>query len=481
MLSVAGRAGTGALQLLTTVALARLLVPEDFGLVAIVFALGSFAPVLIDLGLTDATIQKEHITPSEVSSLFWITLSLSLVVALGFVLLGPLMASVYGQPRLSQIAQTVAVSFLFYGASVQHIALLRRAMRFSDIAVIEIIAYFAGAGVAVVMALLGSGYWALVARSLVTAVCLAGGTWIRCNWRPGLPSFNAEALSMVKFGFHVTGYSLSHFVTRAVDRAGLGLFYSPATVGIYQNALLLYENAIHALMFPLHTVGISALSKLRQDTEALKRAYVRALSNVAFYAMPAFVVLAVAARDLVPLILGDKWIQAGGILSILALRGVVHTIESSQGWLHLALGQPRRWMQWGFLTALVQVIAVGLALPFGAAGVAVAYVLAGAILTLPSVIYAAQPLKMGYRTLLDAVGRQLLGAAVALIAGSCIAFTLAESMPALLRILTSASVCILAYAAIVIGIFQFTDPLRLLFQVGRRAIPMRSYARRTNV
>jgi len=477
VLSVFARAATGVLQLATTLFLARLLTPEDFGLVAIVLALSGFAPFLIDLGLSDATIQRPKITHTQVSMLFWMSLGLSLCAACLLWLASPLIASIYHQPVLRGIAIATAVSFIFFGLSVQHIALLRRAMRFGNLAVIDIGSYLAGASVAIVMAVHGSGYWALVARQIVTSVCMAAGAWISCNWKPGLPRFDPAANSMMRFGIHVSGYSVTNFITHAVDRAALGLVYGPRLVGFYQNALVLYENSVNAIVGPLHNVGVSALSKLYQEPEELKRRYAMALSNVAFYSMPAFATLAVIGWDLVPWLLGEKWSYAGKILSILAFRGLLHPIEGSQGWLHLALGQPKRWMYWGILTAMVQVVAVCLGLPFGVVGVAVAYVLAGSVLALPSVLYAGRPIHINVRLITQAVGRQFIAGVVGLFAGGGILLLLPESAGRIARIISSGSMCLGGYLVVVVGIFRLSEPLRLGFASLKRFIPWQIYSR----
>jgi O-antigen/teichoic acid export membrane protein len=208
LIFIVGRMMNGVLQFATTVVLARLLVPEDFGVVAIAAAVTSFGPSLIDFGLTDATVQRPKITPGEVSAMFWLSLGMSSLMALLLVLGSPFLASMYGQPSLAAITAMMGLDLVFYGLSLQHLALLRRGMRFNEIVMIEIGAYIVGAVVAICIAKNGGRYWALIARPLVTSFCMAVGAWICCDWRPGFPTFNAAVKSMVKFGMHVTGFSI---------------------------------------------------------------------------------------------------------------------------------------------------------------------------------------------------------------------------------------------------------------------------------
>src|SRR5262249_10113997 len=279
--SVAMQYGNGTLQIVAGIVLARLLTPEDFGLVAIVTVLTSFAPLLIDFGLGDAITQKSKITRSQVSSLFWLSSGIGLAIAVIMASCSPLIAWIYGEPRLDMIAFYSAISFVLWGMSNQHLALLRRTLQFARIAKIQVLSTLVGIAIAVFMAIWGYGYWALVLRPIATSLCIAIGAWLVCRWRPGFPVFDNEVKSMVRFGLHVVGFSVSYTVARSTDRIGLGLFYSPDVVGYYQNATVLYDNSIFSTLLQLHTVGSAALSKLQSNPVALRQKYEAALSALA--------------------------------------------------------------------------------------------------------------------------------------------------------------------------------------------------------
>src|ERR1700722_11195799 len=126
IVSVATQYGNGAFQVIATVALARLLTPADFGLVAIIIVLTSFAPLLIDFGLGDATTQRKTITRSNVSSLFWLATGIGVALAVILALCSPLIAALYHQPVLKPISLCTSITFVFWGLANQHLALLRR-------------------------------------------------------------------------------------------------------------------------------------------------------------------------------------------------------------------------------------------------------------------------------------------------------------------------------------------------------------------
>src|SRR5262249_50761483 len=150
-----------------------------------------------------------------------------------------------------------------------------------------------GIAVAIFMAIRGYGYWALVIRPIVNALCVAIGAWLACRWRPGFPLLDDEVKSMIRFGLHVVGFSVTYAASRAVDRIGLGLFYRPDEVGYYQSAITLYDNSIFSALVQLHGVGSAALSKLQSNPAALRQKYEAALSAVAFFVMPTAAILSV--------------------------------------------------------------------------------------------------------------------------------------------------------------------------------------------
>ncbi len=465
IVSVAMQYSNGALQIVAAIVLARLLAPEDFGLVAIVTVLTSFAPLLIDFGLGDATAQRSKITRSQVSSLFWLSSGIGLAIAVIVAACSPLIAWLYREPRLETIALYSAITFVLFGASNQHLALLRRTMQFGTIAKIQISSTLVGIAIAIFLAVCGYGYWALVLRPITSSLCIAIGAWLACRWRPSFPLFDNEVKSMVRFGLHVVGFSVTYTLARAVDRIGLGLFYRPEEVGYYQNAITLYENSIFSVLGQLHTVGSAALSKLQSNPAALRQKYEAALSALAFFVMPTAAILSVTAEDVTVLLLSEKWRAAGSLLNIIALRGIFQVIEGSQGWLHLSIGRADRWQNWGIVTLVVQVVALLGGLPFGATGVAVAGVITSLLIAVPSISYAGRPIGIGAALVMRAVGPQLIGAISTAAGGWWLQATALTDFSSFVRILLSTGFCACIYLIIVVGLFRLTEPIRIAGRV----------------
>src|SRR3954447_9686578 len=181
------------LNLISTVILARLLTPKDFGLVAMVTAVTGFLAVFRHAGLATPTIQREHITQAQVSNLFWINLAVSGSCTVVVAALAPVLAWFYGDPRLLPITLCLSMTYLIGGFRVQHLALLRRQLRFKSIAIIDVGSMTLGVAVGVVMAFLHFGAWSLVGLSLATEFGSFIFTGSISQWRPNWPSRNSGA------------------------------------------------------------------------------------------------------------------------------------------------------------------------------------------------------------------------------------------------------------------------------------------------
>jgi PST family polysaccharide transporter len=453
--------------------LSRLLSPEDYGLVAMVTAITGFAPILVDLGTRDAVVQRERITESEVSTLFWITVIVGCTFGALAAASGPIIARFYNEPRLTTIAVVSALNFVVVALINQHQALMRRALMFRELAAIEVAANLLSACVAIIMAFCGFGYWALVTRSLAMYCFMALGVWGCCAWLPGKPHFTSGVKDMLKFGIHLTGSALVDFGGRNFDRVAIGRALGARILGFYQQALFIYYNLLDVLVFTLNQVAIVSLSKLQSDPNEFRRCWAKALSTLVFYTAAVFGLLAVTSQDIVVLLLGTRWATAGVILSILALRGIPHSIERTSGWLYVSTGRADRNMRWSMFATVGQIIALLCGLPFGTMGVAVAYTLSMVALFIPAIAYAGRPLEIGAGTVVRVVGRQLLGATIAAAVGFSLRAWGLSDAGSLLRVIVIGTAFLSVYFVIVVGIFKMRTPLHVLGWAIRDFLPAR--------
>jgi polysaccharide transporter, PST family len=472
VLTIISQGGNVVTQVISTIVLARILVPEDFGLVAMVSAITGYIAIFVDLGTRDAVAQHARLAEGEASAMFWITAATGLTFALVTVLCAPLIAGFYGLPKLKTITMLMSIPFLLSALYYQQQALMRRALMFRQLAIADVSGNTIGAGLAILLAHLGYGYWALVWKPAITALATGCGIWATCGWWPGRPAFTSSVKGMVRFGLNVTGFSITDAISRSVDRVALGHSYGPRNLGFYQNALNIYDNSVGVTL--LHNVATATLSKLREDLGALKRAWSTALSSLAFFAAPAFVVLAVIGQDLVVLLLGAKWTTAGTILSVLALRGPAQVVATTNSWLHVAAGRPDRWRRWGLLNCGLTICALLCGLRYGSIGVAASYAILAYLVMVPSMLYAGRPLNIGIRDVLLAVGPQICGALATAGFGFVLRETLFARVSVPARLLLLSLLCSAFYLVVMVLGFRMTKPLAVAASLVRRREPVKN-------
>jgi len=370
-----------------TVVLARLLTPQDYGLIGMVAVVMGFVSMFKDMGLSVATIQKEEITVEQVSTLFWVNLGLSLVVMALTVGIAPGVAWFYGEPRLTLITVGFAAGFLFSGLTVQHEALLRRQMRFVALAAIEIISLIVGLIVAITLAWRGWGYWALVANQLAQGLTYAVCVWLVCAWRPGRPVRHAGVRSMLVFGGNLTGFHVVNFFARNLDNMLIGLFWGSKPLGLYAKAYQLLLLPIDQINEPIASVAVPALSRLSDAPQRYRKAYLRILEKLTMLTMPGMALMIATSDWIVTIVLGAKWIEASRIFAFLGIAGLVQPVANTTGWLFITQNRTRHMFQWGIIGSVIIVASIIGGLPWGAVGVAASYSVVFVCVVMPLLLW----------------------------------------------------------------------------------------------
>lgn len=384
------------LTIVSTASLARLLTPADFGLIAMVATLTEFVAQFKDLGLSQATVQKDKINHSQVSTLFWINVALSTAITLLVAALAPVIAWFYNEPRLTGITLILAGGIIFSGLGVQHQALLTRQMRFSALAATDFTAILTGIIVAIVAAWNGFGYWSLVMMQLTTTVVNTAGDWILCGWRPGLPVRNSGVRSMLVFGGNLTGFNLINYFSARLDHILIGWYWGAQQLGLYASAYKLLLLPLRQINRPVTSVAIPTLSRLQGDPERYRQYYRKGILLIVSLGMPLVAFLCIDADKAVILFLSEKWIDAIPIFQLLTPAAFILTFNVATGWVYMSLGRTDRQLRWSYVRTTVTVICYFLALQSGTLAMATAYSLSFVFTLIPGIIYCYQdsPLRL---------------------------------------------------------------------------------------
>lgn len=376
------------LQMGSTMALARLLTPADFGLVAMVFAVTGFVGMFKDAGLSMATIQRDEITHDQISVLFWINVCISTCLMLFTLALAPAIAWFYGEPRLVWITVAYAGTYIFGGMTIQHQALLRRQMHFHILAGIELAAMTVGIISATVTAYFTKSYFSLVLMPAASAAFNALLVWVFCNWRPSWPRRNTGVRPMLKFGANMLASSVLWYVSQNIYDVLIGKILGAEFLGFFTKAYHLMLVLIRKVNNPLYSVTYPALSALQNSPKEFRAYYRKAIGMMAFVSMPCSVLFFVAAKHIVLIMLGDQWLYCISVCRALGPAAFLGAIGLSIACVIIPIGKPDREWKLKGISVTIHFIALIIGLKWGIIGAAVAMSITEILFFIPSHIYA---------------------------------------------------------------------------------------------
>lgn len=370
LFTVASQGTQFFLQSISTVVLARLLAPADFGMVAMVTAITGLGQAFADLGLSEATIQHTEIDNDQISTLFWVNVAIGLGLMLLTLSLAPVLVWFYKEPRLKDITFLMSLTFLFGGLRVQHGALLKRQMRFLALAIRDVTSYAIAVPLAIILAWRGAGYWAIVALPLTLNFTQMSLSWLMVRWLPSFPRRHTKVRSLISFGGNVAASYFVTNVTRSSDSILTGWYWGAGPLGLYSRAYNLLMLPVRQLSSPAGSVAIPALSRVQDNPERFARYYLRAANLILWITAPIFGFLFVAARPVIDLVLGAKWVAAVPVFQILALAGLGQPLFELTIWSFVSRGESKRLLRMMLIMCPILVTSYAIGLPFGIRGVA---------------------------------------------------------------------------------------------------------------
>jgi PST family polysaccharide transporter len=402
-----------AAQVISTVILARLLTPADFGVVTMVT---TFSLLLVSFGLngfTEAIIQFEEVDHYTVSNLFWLNTGGALLLAITFAAAGSLLARFYRNPLVPEVATCLSLGIVISAASVIHLALLKRAMCFVGVSTNDFIGRAVNTAVSILLALKGWGYWALVAGIIAQQLSVTIGAWCLCRWIPSSPRQTGKTGAMVRFAAKVYAQFSLGYANLNIDNLLVGWRFNAVALGFYKKAFDLFALTASQLTAPLNNVALAALSRLNQDHDRFRRSLASSLGMIAFVGMAASADLTLVGKDVVRLVLGAKWSESARIFEIFGPGIGAMLLCSTVGWVHLSIGKPERWVRWSLVALLVTVSMFLTALHWGPAGVAGAWSISFWTLLIPGYWYAGRPIGFGVSHLISAIWKYVVAALLA--------------------------------------------------------------------
>ncbi|MCK1619077.1 lipopolysaccharide biosynthesis protein [Bradyrhizobium sp. 159] len=393
--------------------MARLLDPEDFGLVAMATVVTGVYGLFSTAGLSSATVQQATVTDEQISTLFWINLAIGILLALMSAASAPALVAFYHEPRLFWVTIAIGFGFVFNGAGVQHSALLERELRFTALAVIEFLSQVGGIALALCVALAGAGYWALVAAAIISPAISTICAWLATAWIPGTPLRGRAISPMLRFGGTITLNTLIVYVAYNLDKVLLGRFWGADALGIYARAYHLVSIPTSNLNAAVGGVAFSALSRLQHDPVRLRNYFLKGYSLVVSLTVPTTIFCALFSDDIVRVVLGVKWLESAVILRLLAPTVLILGMINPLAWLLYSIGLQGRSLTIAAVIVPLVISAYFVGLPYGPKGVAIAYSAAMTFWVVPHIAWCLHGTAISLSSLFLAVSRPLLSGVLA--------------------------------------------------------------------
>lgn len=310
------------LQFFVAIALARLLSPEEFGTIALLYLFVGLAGAFVDSGLSAALVQRQEITHTDESTVFWFNIGTAGAIALCLWISSPLIARFFEIPVLEPLTGVIALNLIVSALGAIHGTLLAKRLDFKTPMKIGAIATSISGGVGIFMAWQGYGVWALVMQTFTSTLLTTVLLWCFNKWRPRFEFSIDSARRLFGFGGYLLMSGLLDVSYNQLYAIVIGKFYGVSEVGFYNRAESTKNLPTGILSSILWKVALPVFSTVKSDKKKLRDGISNALGVFMLINIPIMIGLAAVADSLVFVIFGSKWLPAVPILQILAIAGI---------------------------------------------------------------------------------------------------------------------------------------------------------------
>lgn len=358
------------LKLISTFALARLISPNDFGIFTMATALTGFVTLFKDGGLSMATVQRSEVTHDQVSTLFWINVAIGSFLTVFVMAMAPVIAWFFGEPALLPVTMVISGTMFLGGLTIQHLALLKRQMRFTSVGIREQGTTAFGLAVGIFMAWFDFGYWALVGMLVASGFAEVVLTWSAVRWIPGPPRRGTGVRSMLAFGGCLSLSSTLNYLRRNVDNIVIGYLFGPVALGLYQRAYALLLLPIQQANTPMSNVIVPALSRLQNEPERFRQAYRKSLTLMSSLSMPIAGIAFLQPHNIIELALGSQWLDAVPVFLALVPAGIASSVNGVSGWIFISRGRSSRHLRTQVIATVIILAGILSGIYWGPVGIA---------------------------------------------------------------------------------------------------------------
>ncbi len=325
----AERCGAQGVSFIVSVVLARLLLPDDYGTVALVTVFTAVLQVFVDSGMGTALIQKKDADDIDFSTVFYFNCVVCILLYAGMFVSAPLVASFYNKPELTSLVRVISVTLLISGVKNIQQAYVSRNMLFKKFFYATIAGTIFSAVLGIIMAYMGFGVWALVVQQLSNSVVDTIFLWITVKWRPRLAFSFKRLKGLFSFGWKLLASAVLETVYNNIQQLVIGKLYSSVDLAYYNKGMQLPGIIINNINSSIDSVLLPAMSKEQDNVEHIKNMTKRSICTSIYIIAPLMIGLAFTAPVLVRLLLTDKWLEIIPFLRIFCIVYMFYPIHTA--------------------------------------------------------------------------------------------------------------------------------------------------------
>lgn len=326
---------------LVTIIVARLLVPEDYGLMAMATIITGYAEIFSELGLGAAIIQRSDLQKNDVSSIFWFAMGISFVFALFCFVAAPVTANLFHEPRILPLTQAVSVIFLISGLRIVPLNLLKKDLNFKKVGFIEMIGSVVSCSSMLVMAYFGAGVWTLLGGRIINGITRVLLLFYYTSWRPSFYFNWKEVILYIHFGLVVSISQSCYYLFEKSDRFFAGRAWNSQLVGYYSLALQLASIPTEKVVSLINQVSFTAFSQLQNDQERFNSLYLKIVGITSTIILPLYVGGYMVGEELIIVLLGSKWLSVVFLFKFLCLAQIPRSTNAINNFVHISRGEPQ--------------------------------------------------------------------------------------------------------------------------------------------
>ena len=376
------RVGAQGIQFIVMIVLARLLLPEEFGLIVLVTIFISTAGVFVHGGFTTALIQKKNADDVDFSSVFYLNIAVASILYIFIFFMSPFIAGFFEEPQLISVLRVMSI-MLFLGAinSIQN-ALISRRMQFKKLFFSSLWAVVFSGVIGVLLAYLSFGIWALVVQSLTSQLLITAILWFTVSWRPQLLFSMKRILKLFSFSWKLLVSELIDTLYINLQSLIVGKLFSPAMLGFYNRGDQLPRLFATNIDGSIQTVMFPTLSSSQDDKQKMKDIVQRSIVSSSFIIFPMMVGLAVIAEPLVKILFTEKWLPAVPFVQIFCASYALWPIHTVNLQAINALGRSDIFLKLEIIKSIIGFTILGISLQFGIYMLAFGVFVSGVLSTL---------------------------------------------------------------------------------------------------